>query len=174
MIDWSGPLDSSRSLQTSSAISFVISLYLILQILKDFLSKNLQHASKRDLRQGFDYNYSTNMWSISINKSLWIMNIIVINFVLKILCANGSNFLLNFNKKNYVFFINSWISITFSKQDQRNPSLTPLAYTLFIFANYRMHIPLFLSISIGLFYPPLLDSSFFFALVTRQHRTGQK
>jgi len=34
MMDYLGSLDSSRSLQTRSVISFVISLYLIFQILK--------------------------------------------------------------------------------------------------------------------------------------------
>ena len=45
MTDPLGSLDSSRSLQTSS----VISLYLILQMCKDFISKTLQWATKQGL-----------------------------------------------------------------------------------------------------------------------------
>ena len=41
MMDSLVSLDSSRSLQTNSVISFVISLYLIFQMCKDFISKTL-------------------------------------------------------------------------------------------------------------------------------------
>ena len=46
MMDRLGSLDSSRSLQTNSVISFVISLCLILQMCKDSIFTTLQ-ATKR-------------------------------------------------------------------------------------------------------------------------------
>ena len=49
MTDKLGSLDSSRDLQTSSVIIFVISLYLIFQMYKDVLSKILQEATKHGL-----------------------------------------------------------------------------------------------------------------------------
>ena len=48
-MDQLGSLDSSRDLQTSSVIYFVISLCLVLQIQKDIFSKTLQNATKQDL-----------------------------------------------------------------------------------------------------------------------------
>ena len=47
MVDYLNLLDSFRSLQTSSIISFVISLCLILQMCKDFLSQSLYRACKQ-------------------------------------------------------------------------------------------------------------------------------
>ena len=41
MMNWLGSLDFSRSLQTSSIINFVISLYLVFQMSKDIVFTTL-------------------------------------------------------------------------------------------------------------------------------------
>ena len=51
MADYLVLINSSRSLHTNSVIIFVISLYLILQMCKDSISKNLRGASKQDLKR---------------------------------------------------------------------------------------------------------------------------
>ena len=54
MIDYLDSLNSSRSLQTSSVISFIISLCLILQMCKDFISKCL----RAQLNEALDHVFS--------------------------------------------------------------------------------------------------------------------
>ena len=57
MMDYLVLINSSRSLQPSFVISFVISLYLILQMCKDSILKTLHRTSKQSLICSIVANY---------------------------------------------------------------------------------------------------------------------
>ena len=73
MTDYLGSLDSSRDLQTSYVIIFVINLYLVLQIQKDVFSKFLHRATKRDLPFRFQLSLSPELFLFSRKASVRIL-----------------------------------------------------------------------------------------------------